>query len=181
MSEPEGSAPLAPPGWYEMPGRRGKRCYWDGSQWAPWVGSPAWYDVPGEPGLRRYWDGQRWTDRYRRRERAATRWLLALIALAAAGIVTMFWGGRLAFREPELPMTSASAPGCADAALADFIAPLWLPWLVLVALLAVGALVTIRHGRTDYRMYLLLGPGALAVALTFPVWVFILSGMGCAR
>lgn len=99
-----------------------------------------------------------------------------MAALALGGAATVVWGARwLAFSQPELSMTDACAEG------ADLVAPLWPPWIVLVGLLAIGVVVTIRQGRNDFRMYLLLGLGALAVAFTFPGWVIILNGVGCAR
>ena len=63
----------------------------------------------------------------------------------------------------------------------DFIAPLWLPWSLLVLLVIVGAAVKVRGGPTDPRMTVILGLGVLAVACTFPMWMFLLSGASCAR
>ena len=179
MSEAEARTPGAPAGWYEVPGGHGRRCFWDGTRWAPWVGTPAWYEVPGEPGLRRYWGGTSWTDRYRRRsEPAALRWLLVLASLGLTGSAYLVGVTVLAIRgwgEPQPNWDDACSEGFfAQTGLA------WAPWLVMLVLLAVGFAVTLRHGRTDYRMYLLLLPVAAAVTLTFPVWIYIGNGIGCA-
>lgn len=112
--------------------------------------------------------------------RAAPRWLASMVALAAAGTVVLVIGARLAFRTPDLPMSSAGAPGCTDAAIADFVAPLWLPWLLMGLLLLTGVALWVRFGRQDWRMTLLVGLGAAASFVTFPLWMQILSGMSCA-
>ncbi len=115
-----------------------------------------------------------------RSRRASPRWLGAMIVLALVGTAVVVLGATMAFRTPDLPMTSASAPGCTDAAIADFVAPLWLPWLVLLALLVPAVIIRARHGRKDWRMTALLTLGGLAALLTFPVWAQVLSAMSCA-
>lgn len=116
-----------------------------------------------------------------RTRRASPRWLGLMIALALVGTAVVVLGATMAFRAPDLPMTSVSAPGCTDAAIADFVAPLWVPWLVLVALLVPAVIITTRHGWNDWRMTVLLALGGVAALLTFPGWAQMISAMNCAR
>ena len=74
-----------------------------------------------------------------------------ILMTGVAAIGTAILGGEPSCQQDtELPMTSASAP-VHRRALFNYIAPLWLPWSLLVLLVIVGAAVKARGGPTDPR------------------------------
>lgn len=176
----------APPGWYEVPGGQGRRCYWDGNQWtdgtqplpataeaAQSPPSPGWYPDPLHDGGLRYWGGAAWTKRVRGRADRAT--FLRLLALAVAGIAVVVGGVALAIQLPQFG-NDLDRSTCSDAALYGSLWPMLLPWVLLILLAVSATTLRSRRGRGDWRVTLIVLSGWAAVALLNPL-IYTCGGM----
>jgi hypothetical protein len=153
--------------WLQLPGITPKfkvSRFWDGEQYtAVWDGS-SWIQLPGiTPKFRR---SRFWPDPP---ERSIWRFpRTTIMGLVMAGFAVLAWGASRMDEQPcEVgPHTYTDGSG------------LWLPWLILVVLAAVGYHVGRENGTAWVRTMAVLG--IVAAGVTFPVWAVVLSGMNCS-